>query len=52
MSTEKQIVFGISVTSSGQATVDHINISAHRKHRVEWTTPDEPTVWLAVFYGE
>ena len=28
---------------------DHINIPAHRKHRVEWTTPDEPTVWLAVF---
>lgn len=29
---------------------DHINIPAHRKHRVEWTAPDEPTVWLAVFY--
>lgn len=29
---------------------DHVLISAHRKHRVEWTTPDEPTVWLAVFY--
>ena len=29
---------------------DFINIPAHRKHRVEWTTPDEPTVWLAVFY--
>lgn len=29
---------------------NHINIPAHRKHRVEWTTPDEPTVWLAVFY--
>jgi len=28
---------------------DHISIPAHRKHRVEWTTPDEPTVWLAVF---
>jgi cupin 2 domain-containing protein len=28
---------------------DSINIPAHRKHRVEWTTPDEPTVWLAVF---
>ena len=27
-----------------------INIPAHRKHRVEWTTPDEKTVWLAVFY--
>ena len=29
----------------------YINIPAHQKHRVEWTTPDEPTVWLAVFYG-
>ena len=29
---------------------DFVNIPAHRKHRVEWTTPDEPTVWLAVFY--
>ncbi len=24
-------------------------IEAMRKHRVEWTTPDEPTVWLAVW---
>lgn len=31
---------------------DCINIPAHQKHRVEWTTPDEPTVWLAVFYGK
>jgi cupin 2 domain-containing protein len=30
---------------------DWINIAAHRRHRVEWTTPDEPTIWLAVFYG-
>jgi cupin 2 domain-containing protein len=30
---------------------DFINIPAHRKHRVEWTTPDEPTIWLAVLYG-
>jgi cupin 2 domain-containing protein len=30
---------------------DYFNIPAHQKHRVEWTTPDEPTVWLAVFYG-
>lgn len=29
---------------------DYLNIPAHRKHRVDWTTPDEPTVWLAVFY--
>ncbi|MCE9529206.1 MAG: cupin domain-containing protein [Planctomycetales bacterium] len=26
-------------------------IPAHKKHRVEWTTPDEPTIWLAVFFG-
>jgi len=29
---------------------DFINIPAHRRHRVEWTTPDEPAIWLAVFY--
>lgn len=28
---------------------DHVMIPAHRKHRVEWTSPNEPTVWLAVF---
>jgi cupin 2 domain-containing protein len=31
---------------------EYINIPAHQKHRVEWTTPDVPTVWLAIFYGE
>lgn len=30
---------------------DFLNIPAHQKHRVDWTTPDEPTIWLAVFYG-
>jgi cupin 2 domain-containing protein len=30
---------------------DWITIPAHRKHRVAWTTADEPTVWLAVFFG-
>ena len=29
---------------------DYLNIPAHKKHRVEWTMPDEPTIWLAVFY--
>ena len=29
---------------------DFINIPAFMKHRVEWTTPHEPTVWLAVHY--
>ena len=31
---------------------DFVNIPAHTKHRVEWTTPDEPTIWLAVHYEE
>ena len=31
---------------------DFVNIAAHRKHRIEWTTTNELTVWLAVFYKE
>ena len=27
---------------------DHLLIPAHLRHRVEWTSPDEATVWLAV----
>jgi len=30
---------------------DWLYIPAHRRHRVDWTTPDERTVWLAVHYG-
>lgn len=30
---------------------DFVHIPAQQKHRVEWTTPDEPTVWLAVHHG-
>jgi cupin 2 domain-containing protein len=30
---------------------DWVHIAAHRRHRVEWTDPAQPTVWLAVFYG-
>ena len=30
---------------------DYINIPAHTRHRVQWTTPDAETVWLAVFYA-
>ena len=31
---------------------DFINIPAFTRHRVSWTTPDEPTVWLGVRYGD
>lgn len=29
---------------------DYLNINANIKHRVKYTSLDEPTVWLAVFY--
>ena len=30
---------------------DCLTIPAHRKHRVDWTAPDEATVWLAVYFS-
>jgi len=29
---------------------DYINIESHRKHRVKYTSTNEPTIWLALFY--
>jgi cupin 2 domain-containing protein len=29
---------------------DFIHIAAHVRHRVDWTTPEEPTIWLAIFH--
>ena len=28
---------------------DHLLLRAHVRHRVEWTDPAEPTIWLALF---
>lgn len=30
---------------------DWVEIAARERHRVEWTTPEEETVWVAVFYS-
>ncbi len=30
---------------------DHLDIAPHRRHRVEWTSLDEATIWLAVHYS-
>jgi cupin 2 domain-containing protein len=30
---------------------DYVHIPAHSRHRVEWTSASEPTIWLAVHYG-
>lgn len=29
---------------------NYLNIAAHQRHRIDWTTPEEETIWLAVFY--
>lgn len=29
---------------------DYVRIPAHCRHRVEWTDPSQPTVWLALHY--
>ncbi len=29
---------------------DYLNIPAHTRHRVEWTDPDQKSVWIAVHY--
>lgn len=31
---------------------DYLHLPAHQRHRVEWTTPDTDTIWLAVFFGD
>ena len=31
---------------------DHLLLPARCRHRVAWTVPDTPTVWLAVHWGE
>lgn len=30
---------------------DYLNIPAHARHRVAWTEPDQPTIWLAIHYS-
>lgn len=30
---------------------DYVDIAPRRRHRVDWTHPEMPTVWLAVHYG-
>jgi len=30
---------------------DYIHIEKHQKHRVEWTDPEQETIWLAIHYS-
>ncbi|MBN1554766.1 MAG: cupin domain-containing protein [Phycisphaerae bacterium] len=31
---------------------DSLHIPAHKRHRVEWTDPEQDTVWLALHYSK
>ena len=45
---------GLWLDGQGERTLrpgDHLLIPAHIRHRVTWTTPNEPTVWLALHFG-
>jgi cupin 2 domain-containing protein len=30
---------------------DYVLIPAHQKHRVDWTDPNQETIWLAVHFA-
>ena len=45
------------LTFEGEPPIDllpgaFVNIPARKRHRVEWTSPTEPTIWLAIHYRE
>ncbi|TWU55289.1 cupin domain-containing protein [Rubripirellula reticaptiva] len=46
---EATIEFDDETETSRLGPGDWINIPAHKRHRVAWTSPNEPTIWLAVF---
>jgi len=43
-----QIRFADETSTRDLAAGDYLFIAAHRRHRVEWTASNEPTIWLAI----
>jgi len=45
---------GLLIEGEGEARTfgpgDYVELPAHCRHRVEWTDPERPTVWLAVHW--
>ncbi len=50
LSGEAKLVFEDEAAARLLKRGDFLDIAPHRRHRVEWTHPQEPTVWLAVHY--
>lgn len=47
---EAELEFNGQMEKQRLKSGDYVLIPAHRKHRVAWTSSNEPTVWLAVFF--
>lgn len=50
LSGAAEIQFEDEAGSRKMVPGDWITIEAHRRHRVNWTDPSQPTVWLAIHY--
>ena len=50
LSGEARLRFEAEAEARRLAAGDHVFIPAHARHRVDWTSPDRPTVWLAVHH--
>jgi cupin 2 domain-containing protein len=48
---EAKLIFEDEAAPRDLQAGDFVDIPPHCRHRVEWTDPEVPTVWLAVFYG-
>ncbi len=47
---EAQLRFADEAKARHLRAGDHLDIAPHRRHRVDWTAPDQTTIWLAIFY--
>jgi len=51
LSGRARLRFDDEASARELAPGDYILIAPRRRHRVEWTDPEQPTVWLAIHYG-
>ncbi len=50
MSGAARLVFEDRAEPVEMVAGSYVYIAAHRRHRVDWTDPQQNTVWLAIFY--
>ncbi|MDT8440944.1 MAG: cupin domain-containing protein [Desulfuromonadales bacterium] len=51
VSGRARLAFADGSPSRELAAGDWLVLPAHQRHRVDWTDPEQETVWLAVHYG-